>query len=234
MNFENKLISGLFIKRYKRFFVDIKLKNKIITAHCPNTGSMMGLLNKNSKVWVTKSLNPKRKLKYTLQIVEDKNSKVGVNTHLTNKIVLDALKKNLIKNFDKNIKITSEKVFGKNTRFDFYLENNNGKFFLEVKNVTLKRKKNTAEFPDSITSRGTKHLEELITAVQKGFKAYLLFVVQREDCNKFEIAKDIDEKYSKALNKAIKHNVKIICYDCKFSPKGIILNKKIKFHINDK
>tara|TARA_B110000305_G_C18935953_1_gene401723 strand:- start:127 stop:492 length:366 start_codon:yes stop_codon:yes gene_type:complete len=120
MNFENKLIPGLFIKRYKRFFVDIKIKNKIITAHCPNTGSMLGLLNEGNKVWLTKSLNLKRKLKYTLQIIEDKKSKVGVNTHLTNKIVHEALKKNLIKNFNQNIKINSEKVFGKKTRFDFF------------------------------------------------------------------------------------------------------------------
>ena len=233
MNFENKLIPGLFIKRYKRFFVDIKLKNKIVTAHCPNSGSMMGLLNKNNKVWVTKSLNLKRKLKYTLQIIEDKKSKVGVNTHITNKIVFEALKKNLIKEFNKNIKITNEKVFGSNTRFDFYLEGKNNKSFLEVKNVTLKRKDKIAEFPDSITSRGTKHLNELINATKKSLGAYLLFVIQREDCNKFEIAKDIDPEYSKALINAIKHKVKILCYDCKFSSKGIILNNQIKFHINE-
>jgi sugar fermentation stimulation protein A len=233
MNFENKLISGLFIKRYKRFFTDIKLKNKIITAHCPNTGSMKGLLNKNNKVWVTESLNLNRKLKYTLQIIEEKNSKVGVNTHLTNKIVFDALEKNLIKDFDKNIKITKEKVFSVDTRFDFYLENVNNRSFLEVKNVTLKRRDKIAEFPDSVTSRGTKHLNELINAKKKGFGAYLLFVIQREDCNKFEIAKDIDPVYSKTLIKAIKHNVKVLCYDCKFSSKGIILNNKIKFHNND-
>jgi sugar fermentation stimulation protein A len=231
MNFENKLISGLLIKRYKRFFVDIKIKNKIVTAHCPNTGSMLGLLNKNNKVWLTESLNLKRKLKYTLQIIEDKKTKVGVNTHLTNKIVHEALKKNLIKDFNQNIKITSEKVFGKNTRFDFFLENKNIKTFLEVKNVTLSRKDKTAEFPDSITSRGTKHLNELMIAAKKGFKVYLLFVIQREDCNKFEIAKDIDSDYANALKKAIKHNVKILCYDCKFSSKGIILNKEIKFLI---
>ncbi|MDC0449689.1 DNA/RNA nuclease SfsA [Pelagibacteraceae bacterium] len=231
MNFENKLISGLLIKRYKRFFVDIKIKNKIVTAHCPNTGSMLGLLNKNNKVWLTESLNLKRKLKYTLQIIEDKKTKVGVNTHLTNKIVHEALKKNLIKDFNQNIKITSEKVFGKNTRFDFFLENKNIKTFLEVKNVTLSRKDKTAEFPDSITSRGTKHLNELMIAAKKGFKVYLLFVIQREDCNKFEIAKDIDSEYANALKKAIKHNVKILCYDCKFSSKGIILNKEINFLI---
>ena len=233
MNFENKLIPGLFIKRYKRFFVDIKIKNKIITAHCPNTGSMLGLLNEGNKVWLTKSLNLKRKLKYTLQIIEDKKSKVGVNTHLTNKIVHEALKKNLIKNFNQNIKINSEKVFGKKTRFDFFLENKNIKTFLEVKNVTLNRKDKTAEFPDSITSRGTKHLNELMIAAKKGFKAYLLFVIQREDCKKFEIAKDIDIEYANAIKKAIKHNVKILCYDCKFSSKGIVLNKEINFQINE-
>jgi len=233
MNFENKLITGLFIKRYKRFFVDIKLKNKIITAHCPNTGSMMGLLSKNNKVWVTKSLNPKRKLKYTLQIIEDKKSKVGVNTHFTNKIVREALEKKLFKEFDKNIKITSEKSFGVNTRFDFYLEDKKNKSFLEVKNVTLNRKNKIAEFPDSVTSRGIKHLDELISATRQGFRAYLLFVIQRTDCNKFEIAKDIDIEYSKTLIKAIKNKVKVLCYDCKFSSKGIILNKKIKFHINE-
>ena len=109
MNFENKLISGVFIKRYKRFFVDVQIENKVITAHCPNTGSMKGLLKEGNKVWLSKSNNPDRKLKYTLQIIEDKKSKVGVNTHLTNKIVLDALKNNLIKEFDKDIDLRMTK-----------------------------------------------------------------------------------------------------------------------------
>ena len=233
MNFENKLISGLFIKRYKRFFVDIKLKNKIVTAHCANSGSMIGLLNKDNKVWITEAANKKRKLKYTLQIIEENRSKVGVNTHLTNKIVNHALENNLIEGFSNKIKIKSEQVFGTNTRFDFFLEDGNIKSFLEVKNVTLKRNASTAEFPDSVTSRGTKHLNELINVTKKGFNAYLLFVIQREDCDKFKIAKDIDPIYAKTLLKAVKNNVKILCYDCKFSSKGIILNKKIKFHIND-
>jgi sugar fermentation stimulation protein A len=233
MNFENPLISGLFIKRYKRFFADIFVKNKIVTAHCANSGSMMGLLNRNSKVWLTKSNNEKRKLKYTLQIIEDEKSKVGVNTHLTNKIAKHALENNLIKDFTKNVIIKSEQVFGANTRFDFYLEDAKAKSFLEVKNVTLKRKSKIAEFPDSVTARGTKHLNELINATKQGFKSYLLFVIQREDCDKFMIAKDLDPEYSKTLIKAIKHDVKILCYDCKFSSKGIILNKKIKFQINE-
>jgi len=233
MNFENPLISGLFVKRYKRFFADVNINNKIVTAHCANPGSMMGLLNKNNKVWITESNNKKRKLKYTLQIIEDSGFKVGVNTHLTNKIVNHALEKNLIKDFSKKIKIKSEQVFGENTRFDFYLEDGKNKSFLEVKNVTLKRKSRIAEFPDSVTARGTKHLNELIHATQKGFNSYLLFVIQREDCNKFEIAKDIDPEYSKTLIKAINHNVKILCYDCKFLSKGIVLNNKIKFQINE-
>jgi len=233
MNFENPLISGLFIKRYKRFFVDVKVKNKIITAHCPNTGSMMGLLKKNNKVWITEAVNKKRKLKYTLQIIEENGSKVGVNTHLTNKIVHHALQKNIIRDFTKNVKIKSEHVFNENTRFDFFLEDKNSKSFLEVKNVTLKRKSKIAEFPDSVTSRGTKHLNELINAKKMGFNAYLLFVIQRNDCVKLEIAKDIDPEYSKTLIKALKNNVKIICYDCKFLTKGIILNNKIKFQINE-
>jgi len=233
MNFENPLLSGHLIKRYKRFLADVKIKNKIVTAHCPNSGSMMGLLKKNNKIWITEALNKTRKLKYTLQIIEDKKSKVGVNTHLTNKIVNHALQENLIKNFSTHVKIKSEQVFGKNTRFDFFLEDKNSKSFLEVKNVTLKRKSKIAEFPDSVTSRGTKHLNELINAQKKGFNAYLLFVIQRNDCIKLEIAKDIDPEYSKTLIKAVKNNVKILCYDCKFLTKGIILNNKIKFQINE-
>tara|TARA_B100000780_G_scaffold8711_1_gene6271 strand:- start:53 stop:754 length:702 start_codon:yes stop_codon:yes gene_type:complete len=233
MNFENPLIPGLFVKRYKRFFADIDVNNKIVTAHCANSGSMMGLLNKNNKVWLTKSDNKKRKLKYTLQIIEDNGSKIGVNTHLTNKIVKHALERNFINDFTNKLKIKSEQSFGAHTRFDFYLEDGKTKSFLEVKNVTLKRKPKVAEFPDSVTARGTKHLNELINATKKGFKSYLLFVIQREDCDKFEIAKDIDPVYSETLIKALKHNVKILCYDCKFLSKGIVLNNKIKFQINE-
>ena len=116
MNFETRLISGLFIKRYKRFFVDVKLKNETITAHCPNTGSMKGLLKEGNKVWVSKTNNFKRKLKYTLQIIEVNKKKIGINTHLTNKIVLDALKKNRIKELKKDIKIKTEVKFGKKNK----------------------------------------------------------------------------------------------------------------------
>ena len=231
MNFENKLISGVFIKRYKRFFVDVQIENKVITAHCPNTGSMKGLLKEGNKVWLSKSNNPDRKLIYTLQIIKDNKSKVGVNTHLTNKIVLDALKNNLIKEFDKNITIKPEVKFGDNTRFDFMIAKKNYKAFIEVKNVTLSRKPKIAEFPDSVTSRGAKHIEELIKASKKGYEVYIAFIIQREDCNQFAIAHDIDPEYSELLSKAVKKKLNILCYDCKFSSKGIKLNKKIRFKI---
>ena len=229
MNFENKLISGLFIKRYKRFFVDIKINSQTITAHCPNTGSMHGLLNKGNRVWVSKSNNPNRKLKYTLEIIEDKKSKVGVNTQSANKIVYEALKTNKIKEFKNISEIKPEIKFGTNTRFDFLIINKKFKTFIEVKNVTLSREKKLAEFPDTVTTRGLKHISELMKAHQKGFKIYILYLIQREDCNSFAIAKDIDQNYSIALIKAVKNNLKILCYDCKFSSKGIKLNNRIKF-----
>ena len=231
MNFENKLIPGQFIKRYKRFFVDIKIKEKIITAHCPNTGSMYGLLKKGNKVWVTKSDNPNRKLKYTLQIIEDKKSKVGVNTHLTNKIVYHALKNNLINEFDKKIQVKPETKFGTNTRFDFLITKKKFKAFIEVKNVTLSRIKNLAEFPDAITSRGLKHINELLKASNMGYKIFILYLIQRNDCKLFKIAEDVDPEYSNSLIKAAKKKLNILCYDCKFSSKGIKLNQKVKFKI---
>ena len=231
MFFENKLISGQFVKRYKRFFVDIKIKNKIITAHCPNTGSMYGLLKKGNKAWVSKSNNPKRKLAYTLEIIEIKKIKVGVNTHSTNKIVYHALKNNLIKEFKNILKIKTEVQFGKNTRFDFMVIDKKSKTFIEVKNVTLSRKKGMSEFPDAVTSRGLKHINQLIEASRKNFKIFILYLVQRNDCNMFTIAKDIDPDYASALANAVKKKLNVLCYDCKFSPKGIKVNKRIKIKI---
>ena len=229
MIFENELISGTLIKRYKRFFVDIKVKNKVITAHCPNTGSMMGLLKKGNKVWLTRSNDIKRKLKYTLQIIEVNGSKVGVNTHLTNKIFYESLLNGNIINLKKTDILFREKQFNKNTRFDFFIKQKNKGIFIEVKNVTLSRFKNIAEFPDAVTERGLKHINELLAAKKKGFDVYLAFVIQREDCKKFKIAADIDPNYKKLLTVALKNNLKVICYDCKFLSKGIIINNKINF-----
>ena len=231
MNFKSKLISGEFIKRYKRFFVDVKIDKNIVTAHCPNTGSMMGLLNKGNRVWLSKSDDKKRKLKYTLEIIEEKSKKIGVNTHFTNKIVLDALNNRLIKDFKNLDNLQQEVKFGENTRFDFLVSNNKKKLFIEVKNVTLSRTAGLAEFPDAVTSRGLKHIRELLNAKKKGYEIYLLFVIQRDDCEKFQIAKDIDPKYYELLVKAVKKKLHLLCYDCKFSSKGIKLNKRINFKI---
>ena len=231
MNFKNKLIPGLLIKRYKRFFVDIKIKNQIITAHCPNTGSMSGLLDKGNKVWISKTDNPNRKLKYTLEIIDDGKSKVGVNTHSSNKIVHHALKNNLIDELKDLLEIKPETKFGANTRVDFLVLKKKYKAFIEVKNVTLSRKIKTAEFPDSITSRGLKHINELVKASEKNYKIFILYLIQRNDCTSFTIAQDIDPAYAAALTKAVKKKLNIICYDCKFSTKGIKLNNKINFKI---
>ena len=231
MNFKNKLISGLLLKRYKRFFVDIKINNKIVTAHCPNTGSMQGLLNKGNKVWLSKTDNPNRKLKYTLEIIEDNKSKVGVNTHSANKIIHHSLKYRLIKEFKKFLNIKPEVKFGTNTRFDFLLMNKKEKIFIEVKNVTLSRKKGIAEFPDAVTSRGAKHIEELINANKNGYEIYIAYIIQREDCKKFVIADDVDPLYYKLISKAVKKKLNILCYDCKFLLKGIKLNNKINYTI---
>ncbi len=231
MNFEKTLISGEFIKRYKRFFTDIKVGNNTVIAHCPNTGSMMGLLKPGNKVWLSKADDPKRKLKYTLQIIEDKKSKVGVNTHLTNKIVFDALNNKIIKDFKNIDTIRQEVKFGKNTRFDFLVSEGAKKSFIEVKNVTLSRRKELAEFPDTVTSRGLKHIQELLKAKKEGYMVYILFVIQRDDCNKFELARDLDPEYCELLAKAVKKKLNILCYDCKFLTKGIKLNRKIQFKI---
>ena len=168
MKFKERLLQGTFDKRYKRFFVDIKYENRIINAHCPNSGSMMGLLNKGNNVWFSESDNSARKLKYTLEIVEIEKKMVGINTLLTNKIVLEALNYKKINSLIKFRNIKTEVKFSDSTRFDFLLLNNREKCFLEVKNVTLVREKKIAEFPDAITSRGTKHLNELCNAKKKG------------------------------------------------------------------
>ena len=229
MKFKKKLLQGALIKRYKRFFVDIKYQNITTTAHCPNTGSMMGLLNKGNSVWFSKSDNPKRKLKYTLEIVEVNKTLVGINTQLTNKIVLEALNKKKIKNLVRFNNIKTEAKFSDKTRFDFLISNNKERCFIEVKNVTLVRNEKIAEFPDAVTSRGTKHLKELITAKKKGYDSYILYLIQREDCKSFKIAKDIDQEYKKAFGEALKNGVKILCYDCKLSNEEIKLNNQINY-----
>ena len=228
MKFKERLLQGTLIKRYKRFFTDIKYQNKTITAHCPNSGSMMGLLKTGNKVWFSKSNDPKRKLKYTLEIIKSKNKLVGVNTHRANRIVEHGLRNKLFDEFKSVKLIKPEFKFSNDTRFDFLCDKN----IIEVKNVTLLRKKELAEFPDAITSRGSKHLLQLIKSLEKGYKPYVLFLTQIQDINSFKIAKDIDNDYYQNYLIAKKAGVKFLAYRCKLNSKEIKIEKKINI-LND-
>jgi sugar fermentation stimulation protein A len=228
MKFPNFLIKGTLIKRYKRFFIDVKIGKEIVIAHCPNTGSMKGLLGQGNEVYVSKNDNPKRKLKYTLEIIKVKKNLVGVNTHFANKIAFHGLSNNLIKEVANNDSIKPEVFFDKETRFDFLVKKGEQKIFLEVKNVTLFREEKTAEFPDAVTTRGSKHLKTLIEAVKKGYKSYLLFLVQIQGVNNFKIAKDIDKEYYENFLLAKKAGVIFLAYQCKISSKEIKIDKKIR------
>ena len=231
MEFTKSLIKGKLIKRYKRFFVDIKLDKEVVIAHCPNTGSMKGLLSEGNEVFISKNDNPKRKLKYTLEIIKIKKRLVGVNTHFANKIAYHGLSNNLVKEVLNSDNIKPEVFFNKETRFDFLIEKNKQKKFVEVKNVTLFRDDKIAEFPDAITSRGSKHLKTLIEAIKKGYKSYLLFLVQIQGVESFKIAKDIDKEYYKNYLLAKKAGVIFLAYRCKISTKEIKIEQKLKITI---
>ena len=224
MKFTNSLLKGKLIKRYKRFFADVEVNNKVITAHCPNTGSMLGLLVQGNEVWISKSDDPKRKLKFTLEMIKSKQKIIGVNTHRANRIVEHGLKNKLFKEFNSIKNIKSEYKYSDDTRFDFLCDKN----LIEVKNVTLNRNNDIAEFPDAVTSRGSKHLIKLIESIKKGFKPYVLFLIQIENISKFRIAKDIDSDYYKNFLEAKKNGVNFIAYRCKLNSKEIIIDKKVK------
>ena len=231
MNNPVKFISGRLIKRYKRFFADVKLDSgEVVTAHCPNTGSMMGLLTEGNIVCLSKTDNEKRKLKYTLEIIKDQGASVGVNTHRANRIVENAIIEKKISTLGKKYDFRREVKYGTNSRIDFLITNKKSEeIYIEVKNVTLSRRKGIAEFPDAITERGSKHLIELIDVVKKKRRAIMLFLVQRDDCKKFRIAEEIDSIYKKNIINAKKAGVEILCYSCSFARNNIELDKKIKF-----
>ena len=224
MKFTSTLIKGKLIKRYKRFFVDIKVNNSILTAHCPNTGSMMGLLDQGNDVWITKNDNPNRKLKFTLEMIKVDKKLIGVNTHRANRIVEHGLKNKLFNEFKLIKKIKPEFKFSTDTRFDFLCD----KKIIEVKNVTLLRNKNFAEFPDSVTTRGSKHLIKLIYSIKKGYKPFVLFLTQIQDIKNFRIAKDIDNNYYQNYIAAKKAGVEFMAYRCSLNSKEIKIEKKIK------
>ena len=225
------LIKTKLIKRYKRFLVDVELENgDIVTVHCANSGSMMGLLTAGNTVYITPSINPENKLKYKLEFVENNSSMVGVNTHLTNKLVHEALENKLIEQL-KHFDIIRPETKYNNSRFDFFLSNSNGEqAFVEVKNVTLLREPRIAEFPDAKTERGAKHLSDLVNVVQneENISAYNLYIVQRTDSKQFKIAKDIDPKYYENFMIAKNAGVKFLCYDCDINLDTITVNKELE------
>ncbi len=224
MKFTSSLIKGKLIKRYKRFFTDIEANNKTLIAHCPNTGSMMGLLDKGNDVWITKNNDPKRKLKFTLEMIKVKKRIIGINTHRANRIVEHGLNNKLIGEFKSIKNIKAEFKYSDDTRFDFLCD----KKIIEVKNVTLLRDNKTAEFPDAVTSRGLKHLIKLVDSIKKKYKPYVLFLTQIQDIEYFKIAKDIDCNYYENYLLAKKAGVQFLAYRCKIDQNEIIIDKKIK------
>ena len=231
MKYTEQILEGFLIKRYKRFFADINIDNEVITAYCPNTGSLLGLNEPMNKVLVAKVENPKAKLKYRLEAIQNNNTFVGVNTSLPNNIIYEALlSKKIFPEINGAIK--KEVKYGKNSRIDILIENENHNIYIEVKSVTLSRTKNIAEFPDAVTSRGSKHLIELSQMSKKGHQCLMIYLIQRSDVNQFKIAKDIDEKYYKNALIAKNSGVQFLAYSCKITKKGIYLYKKIDIHEN--
>lgn len=233
MIFQQPVLEGLFLKRYKRFFVDFELDGEIKTAHCANTGSMFGLLQDRTPVRVTYTDDPKRKLKYGLQMIKANTSWVGVNTMLPNKLVWEAWEKGSFKHWKKYDSAKREYKLNPKTRLDMALfKNEEVAHFVEIKNVTL-AEKNVALFPDSKTERGQKHLKELIELVASGHSAEMLYVVQRTDCDTFSPAKDFDPEYARLLKEAKKAGVKISAYPVEMSSHQVELltSRQLKIKI---
>ncbi|MCL2566650.1 MAG: DNA/RNA nuclease SfsA [Alphaproteobacteria bacterium] len=219
------LIKAKLIKRYKRFLCDVLLENgETATVHCANSGSMLGLVKDGFDVYLSMAANPNNKLKYKLELIDDGSSLVGVNTQLTNKLAAEGFAGKLIKPLENYSSIQAEVKYGA-SRIDFLLD---GNCFVEVKNITLKRKAHMAEFPDAITQRGSKHLLELINAVKSGRRAVSLYIVQRTDTQYFKIAKDIDPVYYKNFMQAKEAGVEFLCYDCSINLNTININKPLE------
>jgi len=227
MLFTPPLLRGSLIQRYKRFLADVELESgESVTAHCPNPGSMLGLAIPGSEVWLSLASNPKRKLKYTLELVRAGKALVGVHTGRPNALVEAAIEAGKIPELSGYADLRREVRYGENSRIDILLsDENRPDCYVEVKSVTLRRnpaeEPGIAEFPDSVTGRGTKHLGELIRMVEAGHRAVMLYLVQRDDCDLFQIADDIDPAYSEAFKAARTQGVEILCYACHITVQGI-------------
>ena len=234
MYFSSKLVKAKFIKRYKRFFSDHILEDgSLVTAHCANTGAMLGVNKEGVTSWLSKSNDPKRKLKWSWELVQINKTIIGINTHNPNKIIQEAIENNKIKELSNYSALKREVKYGSNSKIDILLQDDNKKdCYVEIKNVHLSREKGVAEFPDAVTTRGTKHLRELSLASKSGLRAVMLYLIQRNDCNFFKIAKDIDIKYAEEFHNAIKAGVEVICIDTILSNEAINIGKNIQLLIN--
>lgn len=224
----SSLTPGILIKRYKRFLADVKLADgRIITVHCPNSGSMKGLAYPGAPVMLGYNPNPKRKYPFTWHLVQIEGVWVGINTHLPNDLVEQALILGKIRLFPHIKTIEREVRYGEKTRFDFRITTaQDDIYYLEVKNVTL-READQALFPDAITQRGTRHLQDLAQISRTGGKAVSFYLVQRADCTSFGIAAHIDPLYYTAYQKAREEGVQTLCYACHVDPNGIGLGQEL-------
>lgn len=224
MRFKAPLLKALMIKRYKRFFADVNLNGQIVTVHCPNTGSLKSCWEEGRAAYISESDNPERKLKYTLEITESPTGVlVGVNTSWPNKLVKEAFENRIISDWHKFDSFQSEVKISKETRLDACLTNSSGKKrFIEVKNVTLARE-GTACFPDAETTRGQKHLVELMKLIDEGHEAEIVFTIQRADCKTFSTAADVDPKYARLLIEAKEKGVMIRPLIVELTPEEIYL-----------
>ena len=242
MIFEPKLEPAILHKRYKRFLADVKHSSLgDITVHCPNTGSMKNCWQEGWKVWLQKSDNTKRKYPYTWVLAQnEQNDWIGINTHLANQLVFEALQKNKISEFTDIAKIDQEVKYGQeNSRIDILLTHNkldiHGeplKTYIEVKSVTLKEDGGRGWFPDAVTTRGQKHIRELIHCAEHGDNAVLFFLVQHTGIKSVEIAEEIDPAYAKILREAISKGVQVVAYGTSINEREIILQNKIDFNLN--
>ena len=236
MKYEHELFHGTLIKRYKRFLADVKLDNgEIVTAHCANSGSMLSLKDEGNEVWLSPATNPKAKLDYKWEIVKASDAMVGINTSWPNKLVEEAILDGTITELQGYDDLRREMKYGKKSRIDLFLSNHpeNADCYVEVKSVTLSRETALGEFPDSVTTRGTKHLNELKDMVDQGSRSVMLYLAQRSDINKFKVASDIDPAYADALEVAKAKGVEAYCYICQITPSGINVGKSIPLLENE-
>jgi sugar fermentation stimulation protein A len=226
-----RLIRGTLIKRYKRFMADVKLRNgHVVTAHCPNSGSMLECSEQGRTVYLSRHNNPNRRLKYTWEMIEMPTSLVGVNTLIPNKLVKTSILTDKIQELSGFDRGRSEIKYGGNSRIDLLLEKGESQCFVEVKNCTLVTD-GVACFPDAVTSRGLKHLKELQQQVRLGDRSVMFFLVQRMDAKVFKPADYIDPAYGKELRKAVRNGVEIMVYDVSLDLKGIRLNCPLPYRI---